>query len=95
MSSPLNRREVPLSNFDRYQHLDDQKQKTMEQLAASADKSFEGGLKIKLGSFGGEVSLPWIYHNDIEKVWDTYHSTGNESNGTNSFASPPLVEVAA
>ena len=84
-----------VTDFDRYQYLDDQKQNVQQALAASPDKSFEGGLKIKTAAFGGEASLPWIYHNDIEKVWEKYLADGTESNGTNSFTTPPLIGVTA
>ena len=25
-----------------------------------------------MAAFGGEEALPWIYHNDIKKVWEKY-----------------------
>ncbi|OAP61504.1 hypothetical protein AYL99_03707 [Fonsecaea erecta] len=55
-----------------YQYLDEQKRKAKEAVANAPDKSFESLLKIKMASFGSEEGLPWIYHNDIEDVWEKY-----------------------
>ncbi|KAH8817434.1 salicylate hydroxylase [Xylogone sp. PMI_703] len=55
-----------------YQYLDGQKQKGQEARANNPDKSFESALKTRIASFGGEGALPWIYHNDIEDVWEQY-----------------------
>ncbi|OAL26876.1 hypothetical protein AYO20_09909 [Fonsecaea nubica] len=55
-----------------YRYLDDQKKKATEALTNAADKSFESILEIKMASFGSEEALPWIYHNDIEGVWEEY-----------------------
>lgn len=65
----------------RYKFLDDQKLKTKEAQQSSADKSFEANLKIRVAGFGGEKFLPWIYHNDIENVWDEYLRDESQVNG--------------
>lgn len=67
--------------FDRYQFLDDSKLKTQQALKDSEDKSFEASLKIKVSGFGGEKFLPWIYHNNIEKVWEEYLANESQTNG--------------
>ncbi|KIX94173.1 uncharacterized protein Z520_10199 [Fonsecaea multimorphosa CBS 102226] len=58
-----------------YQYLDEQRKKAKEALANATDKSFESVLKIKMASSGSEEGLPWIYHNDIEDVWEKYLET--------------------
>lgn len=55
--------------MDRYQHLDEQKEKIQQVKAANPDQSFESSLKARINAFGGEDQLSWIYGNDIEDVW--------------------------
>lgn len=60
------------SDKDRYQHLDHQKVKIQESKAANPDRSFESSLKARIGAFGGEDKLSWIYGNNIEEVWKSF-----------------------
>ncbi|RFU30121.1 hypothetical protein B7463_g6227, partial [Scytalidium lignicola] len=55
-----------------YQYLDGQKRRIQEAKRVNPDMSFETSLKTRIASFGGEGALPWIYHNDIENVWEKY-----------------------
>lgn len=39
---------------------------------ANPNQTFEKSLQARIGAFGGEEKLSWIYGNDIEKVWQRY-----------------------
>jgi salicylate hydroxylase len=58
--------------FYRYQLLDQQKAKITQAKLANPKQSFEASLQARVGSFGGEDKLSWIYGNDIEEVWRTF-----------------------
>ncbi|EXJ94920.1 hypothetical protein A1O1_00038 [Capronia coronata CBS 617.96] len=55
-----------------YQHLDDQKRKMEEAKAANPDATFTSSLKERVYAFGNEESLPWVYYNNIEDVWQSF-----------------------
>jgi salicylate hydroxylase len=56
------------------------KAKIQESKAANADQSFESSLKARIGAFGGEDQLSWIYGNNIEEVWKNFVE-GEKVNG--------------
>jgi salicylate hydroxylase len=64
-----------------YQHLDEQKQKVARAKKADPNASFEDSLKARMEAFGGEEALPWIYRNDIERVWEGFLQEQNELDG--------------
>jgi len=56
----------------RYKHLDEQKAKALANREANPSQSFEESLQVRVGAFGGEDKLRWIYGNDIEQVWKEF-----------------------
>jgi salicylate hydroxylase len=64
-----------------YQHLDEQKEKVARAKKADPNASFEDSLKARMEAFGGEEALPWIYRNDIERVWEGFLQEQNELDG--------------
>jgi hypothetical protein len=53
----------------RYQHLDQQKKKIQDAKKNNPQQTFEDSLKARIGAFGAEEGMNWIYGNDIEAVW--------------------------
>ena len=60
--------------FLRYDFLDAQKKNAQAAKAANADAEaqFQAALKLRADGLNMESKLPWIYMNDIERVWDEY-----------------------
>ncbi len=55
-----------------YEYLDGMKQKAVEARKANPTATFETTLKARMEAFGGEEALPWIYRNDVERVWEGF-----------------------
>ena len=60
--------------FLRYDFLDAQKKNGQAAKAANVDPvaQFQAALKQRADGLNMESKLPWIYMNDIERVWDEY-----------------------
>jgi hypothetical protein len=58
----------------RYKYLDEQKRITQQNMAKAlpGQQRWEAALQAKVGSLGSEEALPWIYRNDIQKVWEAW-----------------------
>ena len=60
--------------------MDAQKQNAQAVKAASIDPEaqFLAALKLRADGLNMESKLPWIYMNDIERVWDEYVASRKE-----------------
>ncbi|KAJ9609973.1 hypothetical protein H2200_006303 [Cladophialophora chaetospira] len=65
-----------------YEYLDGMKQKVVDAKKADPTATFETSLKARMEAFGGEEALPWIYRNDIERVWEGFLQEQNVPNGS-------------
>lgn len=59
-----------------YRHLDEMKARGVASKEANPKQTFEESLQTRVGAFGGEERLKWIYGNDIEKVWEVFFCEG-------------------
>ena len=64
-----------------YEYLDGMKQQVIDAKKANPTATFETSLKARMEAFGGEEALPWIYRNDIERVWERFLQEQSVPNG--------------
>ena len=61
--------------------MDAQKKNAQAAKAANADSDaqFQAALKLRADGLNMESKLPWIYMNDIERLWEEYIATRKEA----------------
>ncbi|OQO07638.1 hypothetical protein B0A48_07335 [Cryoendolithus antarcticus] len=77
-----------------YEFLDEQKGKAQAVKHLSPDQRFEAALKLRADGLNMESKMPWIYMNDIVKVWEQWiaeHEGPSRSNDRGSIAKQDSV----
>nr|OQO16649.1 hypothetical protein B0A51_14890 [Rachicladosporium sp. CCFEE 5018] len=72
-----------------YEFLDEQKLKAQAVKHLDPGQRFEAALKLRADGLNKEAKMPWIYMNDIVKVWEQWvaeHEERSRPNGRGSIA---------